>query len=241
MTMKAERQHKEATSRVIRTSDDHSGHILDNRSSYILQAKTISEIINNRKTQNIVDNISIAQFTIDKDYKTRINDLATLNIRLAALVPVVPPIQVTSFGIPTLTLDILNDVIKKDNNTLYDGITQNDVLDFYLEALQIATTPPVGYERCVVPFITPATSIYIKNLDYINKTHLNTAIQHLNGRVFHKSTEIKGATKDDIYLHTSKSDGTSIYLITDDGEFLGCKKYTIVKQGKVSDGLHDFS
>ena len=138
-------------------------------------------------------------------------------------------------------MDILNDVIKKDNNTLYDGITQNDVLDFYLEALQIATTPPVGYERCVVPFITPATSIYIKNLDYINKTHLNTAIQHLNGRVFHKSTEIKGATKDDIYLHTSKSDGTSIYLITDDGEFLGCKKYTIVKQGKVSDGLHDFS
>ena len=53
---------------------------------------------------------------------------------------------------------------------------------------------------------------------------------------------MRGAAPGAPYLHTSKTDGTSIYLITIDGPSGdGIPMYTIVRQGRVTDGVHDFS
>lgn len=78
----------------------------------------------------------IIQRTIDKDFKTKLTDLQSLNTALAKLNPPVANIGLMNFPDAVgATTSMLDTVIGSDNNGLYDSMTQGDVIDYYNDAL----------------------------------------------------------------------------------------------------------
>ncbi len=96
--------------------------------------------------------------------------------------------------------------------------------------------PPQGYSTATAF----GQIIFLKGQNKIDERHRTTAIAHLVGENIHTSTKMEGAPVGTPYLHTSKSDATSLYLIQIDGKSNGVSMYTILKQGHVSDGMHIF-
>lgn len=78
--------------------------------------------------------------------------------------------------------------------------------------------------------------ICVRGMENVEARHVNTVYEHLFNGNFHQSEKIKGATSSDYYLHLCKTDPTSLYLVTKDGD----QHFTIIGQGQVSDGWHDF-
>lgn len=76
----------------------------------------------------------VAQLTFDKAYK-QVNDLATLNLRLAALTPGVAALTLGAMNVPGATATMFDAVIAADTNALYDSMSQQDAIDFYTDAL----------------------------------------------------------------------------------------------------------
>lgn len=77
----------------------------------------------------------IAQLTIDKDHRTRINSLVELNAALQRLNPRVDPIDLQNIGVIGVTAPMLDAIIKADNSELFDFMDFNEVILLYKAAL----------------------------------------------------------------------------------------------------------
>lgn len=98
--------------------------------------------------------------------------------------------------------------------------------------------PPQGYQRIE----QHGQVIYVRNIDLVASNHRQIAESHLVSEQLHRSKNMKGAKVGEPYLHTSKRDSSSLYLLTEDGTHTdGNRMYTILRQGRVSDGMHDFT
>ena len=81
-------------------------------------------------------NSKTTQRTINKDQKTRLNDLNSLNAALSNLSPQVPAISVNSFPGTGVTSQILDRAIKGDNTPIYDSMSTTDVINLYTNSIQ---------------------------------------------------------------------------------------------------------
>lgn len=103
----------------------------------------LQQSIGNQAVGQMMSNV--IQRTIDKDHRTMLNDLGSLNEALSRLTPPVDPITLGDFAhVRGITPHMLDSAIERDKNTLYDSIDKADVIGFYAVALEnlVNTLPP---------------------------------------------------------------------------------------------------
>lgn len=83
------------------------------------------------------------QRTFDKDFKTKLSNLTSLNAALGNLTPAVTPnIALTDYPAAVgATTSMLDKSIADDTNSLYDSITRAEVVAFYTQSMTNAVAP----------------------------------------------------------------------------------------------------
>ena len=103
-----------------------------NGSQQVRQLKSIHERSNNSRLnrhKSSFMNRNIVQRIIDKDYVSRLQNLAELNDALFKLSPQITGISLSMFQIPGANISMLNHAIAQSNLMLYDGIKRMEIIN----------------------------------------------------------------------------------------------------------------